>query len=122
MCLFDTPSAGVKQALVPDSKTKNHQRTAFFGLPTSVAQGLLSAGHGHRATNTRGRILNMNFRSHRGASAAHSDAMQHFFSEGRTTGATAEGPSLHTRGKVPTKQNKIHSLSETHEDTCRQGI
>lgn len=52
MCLFDTPSAGTKQVLVPDSKTKKHQHRACFGLPSSVLQGLLSAESGCRATDT----------------------------------------------------------------------
>lgn len=41
----------MKQVLVPNSKTKNHQHRACFGLPNSAPQGLFSAERGRRETD-----------------------------------------------------------------------
>lgn len=99
MCLFDTPSAGMKQFLflIRRPRMRNLLWATYCSAPEAAFCRMRSQSDQHRE-----RILDMNFWSHRGASAAHSDAMQHFSSEGITAGATAEGPSLRIRG-VPTK-------------------
>lgn len=105
MCLFDTPSAGMKQVLVPDSKTKNAQLALAYLLQCPRGCFLQDVV---TEQPTQGKILNMNFWSHRGASAAHSDAMQHFSPERITTGANDKGPSLRIRGEEY-QPNKIKS-------------
>lgn len=120
--LFDAPSADGKQVLVPGSKTKSRQCTACSGLPIFHAPGAAFCEMWSQTNQHGERILKVNFWSHWGAWVARSDAMQHFSPQGITTGAIAEGPSLHIRGKEY-QQNKIKSsLSETHEDACRQSI